>query len=304
MQPLADATGCHVIAYDRPTFGFTERPIQWEEGKNPYTQKACCEFVLNFLSSIGYGNRKVIFVGASAGTSISSYIAIKYPQIVYALIFVAPTLRDHDQGPPPDACTILGTFPGRLFLKAALYKNIPLVTLYNDVNTIPDWETAVKPCYRMPLTLPNFYEAVAFIMKYFVPLDVLSNIHLVSRFPILYISGDNDKYTRMEVHQQIVENLRSTAPPDGIIEFKVIAQCGHLPQDEKPQEVLELMLGFLKNIIVWKKSIILIMYIHLKKKLFFFIIVIYLFIYLFKILWLIIYIYDEIYDDRNDRSNN
>src|ERR1043166_1374710 len=38
MQPLADATGCHVIAYDRPTFGFTERPTQWEEGKNPYTQ--------------------------------------------------------------------------------------------------------------------------------------------------------------------------------------------------------------------------------------------------------------------------
>ncbi|CAH1760780.1 7444_t:CDS:2 [Entrophospora sp. SA101] len=248
MQPLADATGCHVIAYDRPAFGFTERITQWEEGKNPYTQEAACEFLLKFLSSTGYGGRRFVFMGSSAGAAISSYVAIKYPQIVYALILIAPSLKAEDQGPPPISCTILGTFPGRLFLKAALYKNLPMLTLYNDVNTISDWETVVKPCYRTPLTLPNFYEAASYIMRYFIPLEILPHKHILQRLPILYITGENDKYTSFENHQQIFEDLRSNSPPNAILQFKGIAECGHLPQDEKPQEVLRLSIEFLRNL--------------------------------------------------------
>jgi hypothetical protein len=42
MQPLADATGCRVIAFDRPPFGLAERPLSWgEPGQelqyNPYS---------------------------------------------------------------------------------------------------------------------------------------------------------------------------------------------------------------------------------------------------------------------------
>ena len=43
MEPLAGAScfpgGCRMIAFDRPPFGLTERPLQWEGGdaNNPYT---------------------------------------------------------------------------------------------------------------------------------------------------------------------------------------------------------------------------------------------------------------------------
>ncbi|CAJ0650971.1 10145_t:CDS:2 [Entrophospora sp. SA101] len=227
MQPLANATGCHVIAYDRVCFGFTERPIQWEEGKNPYTQEASCEFVLRFLSCLGYANKKIIFVGSSAGSAISCYLSIKYPHIAFALIFL---------GPPSIICKIIGSFLGKLILKFFLRTSFPAQSLYNDVKSIPDWETVVKPCYRVPLTLPNFYESVAFLMKYFIPLEILPHKNVLQKIPILFMIGDNDTYTKYDAHINVFEEIKLGSSSDSILEFKALTQCGHFPQDEKPQE--------------------------------------------------------------------
>ncbi|CAG8437889.1 7993_t:CDS:2 [Funneliformis caledonium] len=248
MQPLADATGCHVIAYDRPTFGFTERPTHWEEGKNPYTQEASVEFIHQLISALGYEGKKISFVGVSAGGSISCSFAIKYPNLVHSLCLLAPSLKPEDQGPPPIGRHILGSAPGRLFLKAALYRYIPLTTLYHDCNSIPDWETVVKPNYRIPLTLPNFYESLSWLMKYFTPLVILPYKSYLARLPILYLSGDDDKYTHVDNHIEVYEEIRSVAPPDAKLEFKILNNCGHLPQDESPEEVFNSIVAFLNRV--------------------------------------------------------
>jgi pimeloyl-ACP methyl ester carboxylesterase len=98
MQPLADATGCHVIAYDRPTFGFTERPTQWEEGKNPYTQLASVDFATQLVLNLGYNGKKIAFIGVSTGAAISCAVAIKYPNLVHSLCLLGPSLAPEDQG--------------------------------------------------------------------------------------------------------------------------------------------------------------------------------------------------------------
>lgn len=47
MQPLSEvkmsASGCRVIAFDRPPFGLTERPMSWEGGdaQSPYSTEVC-----------------------------------------------------------------------------------------------------------------------------------------------------------------------------------------------------------------------------------------------------------------------
>lgn len=45
IQPLsqqAGSEGCRVIAFDRPPYGLSERPMTWPEGPegNPYTSEA------------------------------------------------------------------------------------------------------------------------------------------------------------------------------------------------------------------------------------------------------------------------
>ncbi|CAB4398328.1 alpha/beta-hydrolase [Rhizophagus irregularis] len=250
MQPLADATGCHVIAYDRPTFGFTERPTKWEEGQNPYTQEASVDFAVQLVANLGYKNRKIAFAGVSGGGGIICAIAIKYPDLVHSLILIAPSIRPEDQGPPPIGRHILGSAPGRLFIKIALYQYLPLTLFYHNTNSIPDWETVVKPTYRVPLTLPNFYESFSWLMKYFVPLNILPNKDILTQKPILYISGDDDRYLHVDKHREVFDEIASTptsstSHPNFKMEFKVINECGHLPQDEKPQEVLNSIIDFL-----------------------------------------------------------
>ena len=82
-------------------------------------------------------------------------------------------------------------------------------------------------------------------MKYFVPLNILPNKNVLTRAPILYISGDDDKYLHLDGHMAVYNELCSAAPHDAKIELKIINHCGHLPQDEKPQEVLDFIVNFL-----------------------------------------------------------
>ena len=41
-----------VIAYDRPAFGLTERPLAWE-GESPYSQDAQVELVIGLMDALG-----------------------------------------------------------------------------------------------------------------------------------------------------------------------------------------------------------------------------------------------------------
>ncbi len=48
LQPLSEqggSEGCRVIAFDRPPYGLSERPLTWPEGPegNPYTSEASCQ---------------------------------------------------------------------------------------------------------------------------------------------------------------------------------------------------------------------------------------------------------------------
>ncbi|CAG8536599.1 7086_t:CDS:2 [Acaulospora colombiana] len=157
-QPLADITGCHVISYDRPAFGFTERPTQWEENNNPYTQEASVEHVTQLVERLGYGDRKIIFVGTSSGAAISCAFAIKYPHKVHSLILMGASIRPEDQ------------------------------------------------------------------------------------------VGSDDRYLNIDKHIEVFEYIKLNAPENAMIELVTIEKCGHLPQEEKPQEVLNALVNFVQRV--------------------------------------------------------
>ncbi len=61
MAPLS-AYGT-VIAYDRPAFGLTERPLEWE-GENPYTQESNIARLLELMDAMDI--QEAILVGNSS----------------------------------------------------------------------------------------------------------------------------------------------------------------------------------------------------------------------------------------------
>ncbi|MBK8783272.1 MAG: alpha/beta hydrolase [Anaerolineales bacterium] len=74
-----------VIAYDRPAFGLTERPLEWE-GESPYGPQAQVNIVIGLMDELGI--EKAILVGNSAGGTVSMQVALQHPERVEALILV------------------------------------------------------------------------------------------------------------------------------------------------------------------------------------------------------------------------
>lgn len=61
------ASQARVVAYDRPAFGLTSRPMpaEWLDGENPYSAAANVELLAALMDSLGM--EKAILVGNSAG---------------------------------------------------------------------------------------------------------------------------------------------------------------------------------------------------------------------------------------------
>ena len=87
MEPLSQMGT--IIAYDRPAFGLTERPLEWE-GESPYSSQAQVDLLNELMNQIGI--QTAILVGNSAGGSVAMQFYLQYPEKVSALILVDPAV--------------------------------------------------------------------------------------------------------------------------------------------------------------------------------------------------------------------
>lgn len=226
-----------VIAYDRPAFGLTERPLKWD-GQNPYSSEAQIELVLGLLDH--YNLQKAILVGNSAGGTIAMQFALAYPERVSALILVDPAVFGQAGG--PKWVRSLMTMPqidhlGPLFVRKLLENGSGLVeSAWNDPSKLNS-ETLML--YKKPLLVDNWDRA----LWEFTLASTSSNLkNELDQFalPILVITGDND---------QIVPTTDSIRLADALpnATLVVIKNAGHVPHEEQTQDFLNAVQDFLAN---------------------------------------------------------
>ena len=91
-EPLAQQGT--VIAYDRPSFGLTSRPMPGDwTGESPYGYEAQTDLLISLMDTLGI--RRAILVGNSMGGAIAALTAQRYPDRVQALILAAPGQTAH-----------------------------------------------------------------------------------------------------------------------------------------------------------------------------------------------------------------
>ena len=95
MEPLSQIG--RVIAYDRPAFGLTERPLEWQ-GQNPYGPEAQVELLIGLLDH--FGVKQAILVGNSAGGAVAMQAYLTHPERVSALVLVDPAVYGSGQSRP------------------------------------------------------------------------------------------------------------------------------------------------------------------------------------------------------------
>ncbi len=225
-----------VIAFDRPGFGLTERPLTWS-GENPYSVESQADMAVGLLDELGV--QRAILVGHSAGGTVAVETYLRHPERVQALVLVDAAV--YETGGPA------GNWFLRLLIRSPQGRHLgPLL-----VRSIASWGEGVleqswhdpsriteqdRAGYRKPLQAENWDRALWELTAAAQPLELEKQLDAI-RVPTLVLTGDDDRIVPAE--QSV--RLAGAIPGASLV---VIAACGHLPQEEQPEAFLRAVVPF------------------------------------------------------------
>lgn len=233
MGPLA-AYG-RVVAYDRPAFGLTERPMDWS-GASPYGAAAQVDLLFGLMDALHIAS--AVLVGHSAGGTVALNAALTRPERVGGLVLVDAAVYTTG-GAPSWARPLLATpqlrHVGPLLVRRIADDGDGVIRMaWHDPNAIT---TAVYAGYHAPLHAENWDRALWELTAADPAPDLaprLGGVHT----PTLVMTGDDDRIV------PTAQSLRLAKEIPGA-QLAVVPACGHLPQEERPREFLDAVAAFI-----------------------------------------------------------
>ena len=225
-----------VVAYDRAAFGFTERPETWS-GTNPYSSAGQLEVIQALVDEFGDG-KEVVILGHSAGGNLAAAFAAANPESVDELILLAPAV--YSTGGGPSWLNWIYDIPQLNHVGPALVSSIATSGLdllqesYYDKSLVTEELTAK---YTAPLKIVGWEKAFWNYNKAPRTTNVDKQLALLT-VPTLVITGDTDEVVATADSIRLAGELPNA-------QLVVIENCGHLPNEEKSQEFLTAVAGFL-----------------------------------------------------------
>jgi pimeloyl-ACP methyl ester carboxylesterase len=232
-----------VIAFDRPAFGLTERPLPGEWQTNPYTPEAQAELVIQLMDTLGI--EQAILVGNSAGGTVVTDTALRYPERVQALVLVDAAI--YTGGGTPGFVRPLLQTPqirhlGPLIARASIKQLAGGLELaWHNPDNIPPETTAA---YEMPMQVDHWDEAFWELVAASHASNLADRLGTL-RLPVLVISGDDDRIVPLEDSLRLGEAIVGA-------ETAVLPNCGHLPQEECPDAFMQAVIPFVEQLLLVK----------------------------------------------------
>lgn len=227
-----------VVAFDRPAFGLTERPVagSWQ-GINPYSPQAQMALTVGLMDALDID--RAILVGNSAGGTIATQTAVDHPDRVAGLVLVNAAVFQGG-GVPAWIRPLLHTPQmnrlGPLFMRQIAEE--PGLSFIRGAWSDPEQlSEATIAGYRRPLQVHDWDRALWELTK-------ASRRPSLNRTlpdlltPTLVIAGQDDQIVPINLSERLAGEL-----PDGTL--ITLEQCGHVPQEECPDAVLEAIKAWL-----------------------------------------------------------
>ena len=206
-----------VIALDLPGFGRSDKPAM------EYTVAAFVDFIEQFLKELHLN--RVHLLGESLGGWIASAFALKFPQLIDKLILV-------------DAAGVWGditTLPIDVRVSTREHlRDVFRLIFYNK-----ELATDALVDYGYYLHLERGDGATIDSLLRNTPGERLDGVITGITLPTLIVWGEHDEMIPLRVGQ----NLHRLIPGSKLV---VIPECGHVPELEKPEELVKAVLGFLQ----------------------------------------------------------
>ena len=227
----------HVVAYDRPGFGFTDRPTTWN-GTNPYSFEGQIQLLDAVITHFGE-NREIVLVGHSAGGQLAAHYVVHNPGKISALILESPAI--FIDGPPAFVGAILRLpllqpLGLRLIGGFAKISHRILEDSFWDKSKLTE---AIIRGYERPMDDPNWKIGLWEFLKASKKTDVKRRLGEIS-IPTYVITGQYDRIVNVEQTMKVAERI----PGHRIY---LVPEAGHLAHEEQPKDFMRVVGGWLHS---------------------------------------------------------
>jgi pimeloyl-ACP methyl ester carboxylesterase len=215
-----------VIAYDRPGFGFSERPSKWGD-VNPYSFAGNFRILDDLITKFGAG-RRVVLVGHSAGGQLAAEYARLHPASVSSLILVDPAILT--TGTAPSWLQWFYDIPQIARLGPILVSTIASSgdeLIYKSFYDKSKVTKGVLEGYHKPLKVAGWEQGFWNFVTAPRENQLVANLDQIKQ-PILLITGAADTVVPTAETRKLLTLVQNGA-------LEVIPRTGHLPHEERPE---------------------------------------------------------------------
>jgi pimeloyl-ACP methyl ester carboxylesterase len=238
MEPLSQHGT--VIAFDRPAFGLTERPLPPFDGANPYSGDFQVDLLFGLMDELGL--EQAILIGNSAGGTVISNAALAHPERVTGMVLVSAAV--YTGGGSPSWIRPLLQTPQMNRLGPLLARSIAgergdafIRTAWHNPDLITE-ETYQG--YRRPLQVHNWDRALWELTRASRPGALQERLDELT-MPVLVLTGDDDRIVATADSIRLASELPNA-------DLVVLENCGHVPQEECPEAFMDAVESFLLEV--------------------------------------------------------
>ncbi|SEL03237.1 alpha/beta fold hydrolase [Ectothiorhodospira marina] len=225
-----------VVAHDQVPYGLSAKPTREDwSGPNPFTKEAALMHLLTFLDAQGID--QAILVGNSSGATLAMEAALQAPERVKGLVLINPWVYV-DRPTFPETVTQLPQIQRlNLLLARQMGARGALLDLsYHDPERISDERRALTTIHTRVENWDLAWGEL-FVRAMASPVDVSTHLGDLTQRSLVIISEED----------RVVSPADSRRAAAGLPNATVatIPECGHVPQEECPDAVLDALLEWL-----------------------------------------------------------
>lgn len=234
VAPMFAERGFQVIAVDLVGFGFSSKPAWFD-----YSIQSQARVLSRFMNRLGIG--KATVVGSSYGGAVASTLALDYPERVEKLVLVDAVCNDDAKRHP---ILRLANLPGMGEIISAFLSDSPRFIRYRLQNTMtPANHHLIDDeriqTIRRPLHAKDAHRSVLMTARNWNACRIEQDAQFISQ-PTLLVWGENDTIIPIQNGYKLHDAILNSR-------FVVFKDCGHVPQEEKSENFVEVVSEFVKD---------------------------------------------------------
>ena len=238
VAPILNKAGFHVWALDMKGFGWSDKP---RDAK--YDPVSLMEDINAWMDYMGL--RGVTFVGNSLGGGIALMMAIYHPEKIKRLVLIDAAVY------PQKAPLVIrmSNWPGAVLTSKLIFGRWMIRMNLHQVYYHKDWVTKEQvDAYYDRLRTDNALYATVEVARAIERTrkesfkKYMEKMHGV-KIPTLIIWGKEDKWIPIKNAYRLKKDL-----PNAVL--AVIPECGHIPEEEKPEKTAAVIKDFVMGKII------------------------------------------------------